>query len=215
MASQPSRPSSTPIWLPLKTEAKCGVKGLSNPIETPNPMIKVERINEVRTRTERAEVMPREPRCRICRHESVRLQVNKLLDWRGVRIPVGRGKTNVVTYASILRDLQPLNEGRDTGDRITYDSLWVHAKRHYDVNGISEYWNARIYKELRKGLRGRRTVRPIEQTQRSCTQLEISTKNSRAGPAPARRGGACGTHHADACLPCQEIALARVAEGES
>jgi hypothetical protein len=34
----------------------------------------------------------------------------------------------VVTYADILRDLEPLNKGRDDNDRITYDSLWVHAK---------------------------------------------------------------------------------------
>lgn len=95
----------------------------------------------------------REPRCRICRHEAVRLQVNELLNWRGVPIRLGRGKKYVVTYASILRDLEPLNEGRGRSDRITYDSLWIHAKRHYDVNGISDYWNARIYKELRNALR--------------------------------------------------------------
>ncbi len=130
----------------------------------------------------RSDFERREPRCRICRHEVVRVQVNKMLDWRGVRIRLGRGKTHLVTYASILRDLQPLNEGRGAGGRITYNSLWVHAKRHYDVNGISDYWNARIYKELRRGLRGRRKVRPTEQTQRCCNQLAVSTKNSRADP---------------------------------
>jgi hypothetical protein len=69
-------------------------------------------------------------------------------------MPQVRGKKCVVTYASILRDLEPLNEGRDTGERITYSALWVHAKRHHDLDGIVDYWGARIYKELRIGLRG-------------------------------------------------------------
>ena len=57
----------------------------------------------------------REPRCRICRDESVRVLVNKLLDWHGAPIILGRGKTHVVTYADILRDLyQP---GRNCGSR--------------------------------------------------------------------------------------------------
>jgi hypothetical protein len=54
----------------------------------------------------------------------------------------------VVTYADILRDLEPLNEGRDKKDRITYDSLWVHAKRHYDLAGTTAYWRARMHKVL-------------------------------------------------------------------
>ena len=45
----------------------------------------------------------REPRCRICRDESVRVLVNKLLDWHGAPIILGRGKAHVVTYADILR----------------------------------------------------------------------------------------------------------------
>ena len=99
----------------------------------------------------------REPRCRICRDESVRVLVNELLDWRGVPIIRGRGKTHLVTYADILRDLQPLNEGRDERDRITYDSLWIHAKRHYDLAGTAAYWRTRMskeFKEFKKALRG-------------------------------------------------------------
>ena len=96
----------------------------------------------------------REPRCRICRDETVRVLVNELLDWHGAPIILGRGKTHVVTYADILRDLEPLNEGRDKRDRITYDSLWVHAKRHYDLAGTTAYWRARMHKELIKALGG-------------------------------------------------------------
>jgi hypothetical protein len=84
----------------------------------------------------------------------VRRLVNDLLDWRGVPIIRGRGKRHRITYADILRDLEPLNEGRDKRDRITYDSLWVHAKRHYDLAGIVTYWTARMDKELRKALGG-------------------------------------------------------------
>jgi hypothetical protein len=96
----------------------------------------------------------REPRCRVCREEAVRILVNQLLDWRGVPIPLGRGKAHRVTYAEILRDLEPLNEGRDKKDRITYDALWVHAKRHYDIAGRMAYWETRMVKEFKKALRG-------------------------------------------------------------
>jgi hypothetical protein len=101
----------------------------------------------------RAALERREPRCRICRDETVRVLVNELLDWHGAPIILGRGKTHVVTYADILRDLEPLNEHRDKRDRITYDSLWVHAKRHYDLAGLTAYGRARMNKELRNALR--------------------------------------------------------------
>ena len=96
----------------------------------------------------------REPRCRICRDQSVRVRVNELLDWQGAPIILGRGKTHRVTYADILRDLEPLNKSRDKRDRITYDSLWVHAKRHYDDAAITAYWRARMHKELMDALHG-------------------------------------------------------------
>jgi hypothetical protein len=47
---------------------------------------------------------------------------------------------------------EPLNETRDKEDQITYKSLWVHAKRHYDLAGIAAYWTSRINKELRNAL---------------------------------------------------------------
>jgi hypothetical protein len=96
----------------------------------------------------------REPRCRICRDENVRVLVNKLLDWHGAPIILGRGKTHVVTYAEILRGLEPLNKGRDKKDRITYDSLRVHAKRHYDDAALTAYWRAQMHKELMNALGG-------------------------------------------------------------
>jgi hypothetical protein len=105
----------------------------------------------------RADFERREPRCRICRDEPVRIHVNELLDWRGAPVNREGGKTHRITLTEILRDLAPLNEGRDTRRRITYDSLWVHAKRHYDVAGIAAYWRTRMskeFKEFKKALRG-------------------------------------------------------------
>jgi hypothetical protein len=88
----------------------------------------------------------------LCRDEKVRVRVNELLDWRGVPIRLGRGETHLITYADILRELEPFNEGRDERDRITYDSLWVHATRHYELAGIVTYWGARMVKELTSAL---------------------------------------------------------------
>src|SRR6478672_7806415 len=103
----------------------------------------------------RARIQPREPRCRICRDSHVRRLVNDLLDLRGApAIVVGGNKGRRITYTDILGMLEPLNEGRDERERITYDSLWIHAKRHYDIDGIVDYWRAWFYRELRKALGG-------------------------------------------------------------
>ena len=102
----------------------------------------------------RADFERREPRCRICRDENVRVLVNELLDWHGTPIILGLGKTHTVNYADILRGLEPLNKGRDKKDRITYDSLRVHAKRHYDDAALTAYWRAQMHKELMNALGG-------------------------------------------------------------
>ena len=120
----------------------------------------------------RFDIERREPRCRICRHESGRFQVNKLLDWHGVPVFLEGGKTHWTTYADILRVLEPLNEARDTRDRITYDSLWIHAKRHYEIAGIAAYWSVRINKELRYAFGKSRVSEPIEQLQRTAIKYE-------------------------------------------
>ena len=96
----------------------------------------------------------REPRCRVCREEAVRVVANELLDWHGVPIILGRGKTHRITFTEILRSLEPLNEGRDQRDQITYDSLWVHAKRHYDFAATAAYRRTLMAKEFKESLRG-------------------------------------------------------------
>lgn len=101
------------------------------------------------TKLPREAVEPKEPRCRICRDESVRVLANRLLDWLGAPIYLSpRGKAHAVTYTDILRELEPLNIGRDARRRITYNSLLVHAKRHHDPAGIADYWQARVDKML-------------------------------------------------------------------
>jgi hypothetical protein len=66
-----------------------------------------------------ADFKRREPRCRVCQDPDVRRLANYLLDWRGVPIILGRGKIHRITLTEILRDLEPLNEGRDERHRIT------------------------------------------------------------------------------------------------
>lgn len=98
----------------------------------------------------RTDVACREPRCRICRNEAVRIMVNAMLDWRGVREDYGRCRVHTPTYMDILRHLVPINEHRSDDDQITYDCLWHHAKWHYDVAGVADYWCRQIMKDLRK-----------------------------------------------------------------
>ena len=103
----------------------------------------------------RTDLERREPRCRICREETVRVAVNELLNLRGApAIVVGGNTGRRITYTDILGMLEPLNEGRDKRDWITYDILWIHAKRHYDLAGKAAYWRTRMYKELKNALRG-------------------------------------------------------------
>ena len=103
----------------------------------------------------KADVLPREPRCRICRDSDVRRLVNELLDWRGVPAFLeGHKKLHRVTHADILGWLEPLNEGREKSDRITYASLWNHARRHHDLAGVEAYWVARIPKDFVNALAG-------------------------------------------------------------
>ena len=121
----------------------------------------------------RAALERKEPRCRICRDEDVRVLVNELLDWRGIPAHFGTGKAHVVTYADILRELEPVNRGRDKRNQITYDSLRLHAKRHYDLAGIMDYWEARLDKEMKNVL-----GITFEDLLNRHQQVPLSTKNS-------------------------------------
>jgi hypothetical protein len=91
-----------------------------------------------------------EPRCRICRDPGLRRRVNQLLDWRGVPIPEGGKTYRITSYRTILAWI---NKERPDADQITYDSLWIHSKRHHELAGVVAYWSARIENELRDALR--------------------------------------------------------------
>jgi hypothetical protein len=56
------------------------------------------------SRAERADLMPPEPRCRICRDPGLRRLVNDLLsNWHGIPVfPEGR-RTRRVSYTEVLR----------------------------------------------------------------------------------------------------------------
>jgi len=93
----------------------------------------------------------------------VRVAVNELLDWHGIPIILSRSKVRRITLTEILRHLAPLNEGSDTKDRITYDSLWVHFQRHYSLagpGGVPESPDVQGVQEGPAGITGCRT--PIE-----------------------------------------------------
>jgi len=65
-------------------------------------------------------------------------------------IELSQAETDTLLAAA---DLVTLAQ-RDKKDRITFDSLWVHAKRHYDLAGVAAYWRARMHKELMNALGG-------------------------------------------------------------
>src|SRR6476619_6243676 len=65
-----------------------------------------------------------EPRCRICRNDSVRRKVNDLL-------ATGAG------YAMVLRALGEDNAKLDKRDRITVDSVRNHCETHFPVQQIA------------------------------------------------------------------------------
>ena len=88
------------------------------------------------------------------------------------------GKIHQITLTEILRDLAPLNEGRDKKDRITYDSLWVHFRRHYDLAGIVAYRRTRMVRGVQEvkqpcGMTG--VGRPVDTAPE---KLALSTKKS-------------------------------------
>ena len=65
-----------------------------------------------------------EPRCRICRNDTARQQVNTML---------AQGHS----YAGILRALENHNQQLRRRDRVTIDSVRNHSARHFDVQNVA------------------------------------------------------------------------------
>ena len=66
-----------------------------------------------------------EPRCRICRNDSVRGKVNQML---AMGAP----------YAGIVRALAPDNAELDDRNRITLDSIRTHTTKHFPVQSVAK-----------------------------------------------------------------------------
>ena len=66
-----------------------------------------------------------EPRCRVCRNDTLRIKVNDLL-------------ASGASYAMILRALQQDNDQLDTPDRVTIDSIRNHTRRHFPVQNVAK-----------------------------------------------------------------------------
>ncbi len=66
-----------------------------------------------------------EPRCRVCRNDSVRRKVNNLL-------------ATGASYAQILRALGEDNAHLDKRDQVTVDSIRNHTARHFPVQNVAK-----------------------------------------------------------------------------
>lgn len=66
-----------------------------------------------------------EARCRVCRNDQLREQVNDLL-------------ASGASYASIARTLEDDNARLDKRDRITIDSIQNHSRRHFPVQNAAQ-----------------------------------------------------------------------------
>ena len=72
-----------------------------------------------------------EPRCRVCRNDTLRIKVNHLL-------------ASGASYAMILRALRDDNAKLDKPDRVTIDSIRNHTVRHFPVQNVAKATYRRI-----------------------------------------------------------------------
>ena len=66
-----------------------------------------------------------EPRCRVCRNDTLRIKVNNLL-------------ASGASYAMILRALGDDNATLDKPDLVTIDSIRNHTARHFPVQNVAK-----------------------------------------------------------------------------
>ena len=75
-----------------------------------------------------------EPRCRVCRNDTLRIKVNDLL-------------ASGASYAMILRALRDDNAKLDKGDQVTIDSIRNHTTRHFPVQNVAKATYRRILEQ--------------------------------------------------------------------
>ena len=83
-----------------------------------------------------------EPRCRVCRNDSMRGKVNDML-------------ATGASYAMILRALEDDNATLDNCDRVTIDSLRNHTARHFPVQHVARATYREILERRAQGKRRR------------------------------------------------------------
>lgn len=71
-----------------------------------------------------------ETRCRVCLSDA-NVLVNKML-------------AHAMTYRDIVRALEPLNDTLPESQRITYNSVWHHAKKHFPIEETA----AAVYRRM-------------------------------------------------------------------
>jgi hypothetical protein len=79
----------------------------------------------------------REPRCRVCRHDTIRKKVNALL-------------ASGATYRAVLRALGEDNNKLDKRDQVTISSIRNHTARHYPVQNTAKATYRTILEERAK-----------------------------------------------------------------
>lgn len=71
-----------------------------------------------------------ETRCRVCTSDAAS-SVNTML-------------SHAMTYADILRTLEPINDLLPDDRKITYNSIWTHAKKHFQIEEAAKAVYRRI-----------------------------------------------------------------------
>jgi hypothetical protein len=97
-----------------------------------------------------------EPRCRICRNDQVRTQVNDLL-------------ATGASYAMVLRALGDDNATLEQRDRVTIDSIRNHATRHFPVQQVARA----TYREILERRAQENSVDFIEGVATAITPLAV------------------------------------------
>jgi hypothetical protein len=110
-----------------------------------------------------------QPRCRICRNDSLRTKVNDLL-------------TTGASYAMVLRALGDVNATREQRDRVTIDSIRNHAARHFPVQNVARA----TYREILERRANDNSVDFIESVATAITPLAVLETIMMKWPDPDR-----------------------------
>ena len=97
-----------------------------------------------------------EPRCRVCRNDSVRRRVNDLL-------------ATGASYAMVLRTLDDINSKLEQRDWVTIDSIRNHSTRHFPVQQVARA----TYREILERRAKENSVDFIEGVATAITPLAV------------------------------------------